>query len=277
MAVYFNNQFIKDDEAKLHVSDLSIQRGYGVFDFLRSVRGVPLFMEDHLKRFQASAVGMHLPLDKNSDELGKIVKELLRTTELPEAGIRLMLTGGYSTNSYQLAKPNLVITCNPVKTATATDFEKGLKIITHEYQRELPNIKSNNYQMAVWLQPMITEKQVDDVLYHQDGIITECPRSNFFIVTKDNKLVTPANNILKGITRKNVLQLASTFMEVEERDIQVSELIDAAEVFLTSTTKKVLPVLNINGNAIGNARPGPATASLYVKFLELEKKRLSEL
>ncbi|MGO8055712.1 aminotransferase class IV, partial [Rhizobium leguminosarum] len=95
--------------------------------------------------------------------------------------------------------------------------------------------------------------------YHRNSIITECPRSNLFIVTKENKLVTPAHNILKGITRKNVLQLASSIMEVEERDIKLTELLDAAEVFLTSTTKKVLPVLNVDGNAIGNARPGPVT------------------
>ncbi len=277
MAVYFNDKFLQDEEAMLHVSDLSIQRGYGVFDFLRAIKDVPLFMEDHLERFKASAAGMHLPLDKSSDELGKTVKELLRITALPEAGIRLMLTGGYSSNSYQLSTPNLVITCNPVKTASTTDFEKGLKIITYEYQRELPHIKSNNYQMAVWLQPMIAAKQVDDILYYQNNIITECPRSNLFIVTKDNKLLTPAHNILKGITRKNVLNLASTFMDIEERDIQLPELLDAAEVFLTSTTKKVLPVLNVDGNAIGNARPGPATANLYVKFLELERGSLSEL
>ena len=273
MAVYFNDQYLQDEDAKLHVSDLSIQRGYGVFDFLRAVGNVPIFMQDHLERFKSSADAMHLPLDKSLDELGKIVKELLRISSYPETGVRLMLTGGYSPNSYSFSTPNLVITCNPVKTANASDFEKGLKIITYEYQRELPHIKSNNYQMAVWLQPMISERQVDDVLYHKDGIITECPRSTFFIVTKDNKLVTPAHNILKGITRKNVLQLASTIMEVEERDIQLTELLDAAEIFLTSTTKKILPVLNIDGNAIGDAHPGPVTENLYVKFLE----RLSEL
>jgi len=272
MPVYFNNQFLQDEEAKLHVSDLSIQRGYGVFDFLRAVKDVPLFMDDHLERFKTSAAGMHLPLDKSPDELGKIVKELLEISLFPEAGVRLMLTGGYSPNSYSFSTPNLVITCFPIKAATAADFERGLKIITYEHQRELPHIKSINYQMAVWLQPMIAEKQVDDVLYHKNNIITECPRSNLFIVTKDNKLVTPAHNILKGITRSKVLQLASSIMDVEERDIALKELLDAAEIFLTSTTKKVLPVLSVDGKSIGNARPGSVTKNLYEKFIETERK-----
>jgi len=272
MAVYFNNQFLQDEEAMLHVSDLSIQRGYGVFDFLRAVKDVPLFMADHLERFKASAAGMHLPLDKSLDELGKIIKELLRISLFPETGVRLMLTGGYSSNSYSFSTPNLVITCFPIKAATATDFERGLKIITYEHQRELPHIKSINYLMAVWLQPLIAEKQVDDVLYYKNNIITECPRSNLFIVTKDNKLVTPAHNILKGITRSKVLQLATSIMEVEERDIQLKELLDAAEVFLTSTTKKILPVLSVDGSAIGNALPGPVTKNLYERFIERERE-----
>jgi len=271
MSVYLNNKFIEDDQAYLHVSDLSIQRGYGIFDFLRTMDGAPLFMDDHLDRFYASADAMHLPVKKSREELSSVIHELIKKSSLSEAGIRITLTGGYSTDSYQIAEPNLVITCNPVKISTQNDFEKGVSIITHEYQRELPHVKSINYLMAVWLQPLLKDKQADDLLYHRNNIITEFPRSNVFIVTAGNKLVTPARNVLKGITRKNILSLAKEIAQVEERDIIVEELSDAPEVFLTATTKKIMPVIRINNKMVGNGKPGPVTTKLYKKFLELER------
>ncbi|MEI9912278.1 MAG: aminotransferase class IV [Bacteroidota bacterium] len=94
MAVYFNDQFVSNEEAKLHVADLSLQRGYAVFDFFRTVNGVPLFMDDHLDRFYASAAGLYMTINKNREELKAIVQELLQRSSLSEAGIRLMLTGG---------------------------------------------------------------------------------------------------------------------------------------------------------------------------------------
>lgn len=271
MAVFFNDRFLENDEALLHVSDLSIQRGYAVFDFFRTINGIPLFMEDHLERFYRSSDAMHLPVEKSREELSAIVHTLIKSSSLTEAGLRLMLTGGYSADGYHPAQPNLVITCNPVKTASPADFEKGYVIITHEHQRELPQIKSINYLMAVWLQPLLKEKQVDDVLYFKNNIITEFPRSNVFIVTKDNKLVTPAHQVLAGITRKNVLRLAAELITTEERDITVDELMNASEVFLTSTTKKVLPIVKIDNTFIGNGKPGAITSMLYQKFLALEK------
>ncbi len=271
MAVFINDHFVKNEDALLHISDLSMQRGYAVFDFFRTVNGMPLFMDDHLERFFASAAAMHLAVNKSREELSVVIHELIKRASLAEAGIRIMLTGGYSADSYQPAEPNLIITCSPVKTATQKDFEKGLSVITHEHQRELPHIKSINYLMAVWLQPLLREKQADDVLYFKNNIITEFPRSNVFIVTAGHKLVTPSHNILSGITRKKILLLAPEIIPVEERDISVDELMNAAEVFLTSTTKRILPVVKIDGKTIMDGKPGKLTGQLYHKFLELEK------
>ena len=270
MTVYLNDQFVKNEEAVLHVSDLSMQRGYAIFDYFRTVNAVPLFMEDHLDRFYTSADAMHLDICKSREEIRNILKELIQQTSLSETGIRLMLTGGYSTDSYHPAAPNLLLTCKPVKIATANDFEKGFSIITFEHQRQLPHIKSINYLVAVWLQPLLKEKQADDILYYNKESITEFPRANIFIVTADNKLITPARNILYGITRKNVLSLAAEIMPVEERDIPLEELQNASEVFLTATSKRIIPVLKINDQPVGNARPGPVTTQLYEKFLNLE-------
>lgn len=270
MAVFLNDRFVENSEALLHVSDLSIQRGYGVFDFARTLGGVPLFLNDHLQRFYNSAAYLHLPVKYDMQGLSSIIHELIEKSSTPVAGVRIMLTGGYSTDSYRPAEPNLVITCNPVAISTANDFERGYSIITHQYQRELPHVKSINYLMAVWLQPLLKEKQADDLLYYNNESITEFPRANVFIVTKDSKLLTPEKNILHGITRKNVLSLASEMMAVEERDVTLDELMNASEVFLTATTKRILPVLKINDRSVGNGKVGAITTELYNKFLQLE-------
>ena len=270
MAVFLNDRFVENTEALLHVSDLSIQRGYGVFDFSRTVNGVPLFLNDHLQRFYNSAAYMHLPLKYSMQELSSIVQELIQRSSIPEAGIRMGLTGGYSPDSYHPAEANLILTCNPVKITTEEEFKTGYSIITHRYQRELPHVKSINYMMAVWLQPLLKEKQVNDLLYYNNESITEFPRANVFIVTPDSKLITPEKNILHGITRKNVLSLAAEMMTVEKRDITIDELISATEVFLTATTKRILPILKINGRPVGNGKVGKITTTLYNKFLQLE-------
>jgi D-alanine transaminase/branched-chain amino acid aminotransferase len=271
--VFLNDTFIAAENAKLHVADLSLQRGYAVFDFFRTVNGRPLFIDDHLERFFSSAAAMHLPVNKTKDELIRIVQQLVQQSSLSEVGIRLMLTGGLSPDTYTPASPNLLITCSPMKTATAADFESGYSVITYEHQRELPYIKSINYLTAVWLHPLLREKNADDVLYHNNGIITEFPRSNVFIVTKEKKLLTPARNMLKGITRKQVLSLAADELVTEERDIHLEEVFDAAEIFLTSTSKKLMPVVRIDNQVIGDGKPGVITKELYQRFLEKERNQ----
>jgi branched-chain amino acid aminotransferase len=270
MPAFLNNVFVTEEEAKLHNSDLSMQRGYAVFDFFRTVNTKPLFEEDHLNRFFHSANDMHLSVTKSREELKQIIDALIEQSQLKEAGIRLMLTGGYAADTYHLAEPNLLITCKPVKTSTQELFEKGSSAITYNHQRELPHIKSINYLMAVWLQPLLKEKGSDDVLYHHNGIVTEFPRANVFAVI-NHVLVTPASNILRGITRKYVLEQAGSFIKTEERDIKVEELYHASEIFLTSTTKRVIPVLRLNDVIVAKGTPGPVASALWEMFMKMEQ------
>ena len=271
MTAYINDRFVTGEEATLHVSDLSVQRGYAVFDFFRTIKGIPLFLVDHLDRFYSSAKGFHLEIRKSREEIKNIIFELISRSSIEEAGIRMTLTGGYSTDTYTPAETNLIITCNPVKTASANDFEKGIAAITYEYQRDLPQIKSINYQHAVWLQPLLKEKKADDVIYYKNNIITEFPRSNIFIVTPDGILATPLHNVLAGITRKHIIALSANIESAEIRDISKEELLSASEVFLTSTTRKIMPVLAIDGKPVGDGKPGTVTEKLYRCFLQLEK------
>lgn len=255
-----NDDLVPADKAQIHISDLSIQRGYGIFDFFKTINGRPIFLEDHLDRFYNSAAALRLEPGKTREELKTVLNKLIGKNDIPDSGIRLTLTGGYSPDSYTVAPPNLIITQIPLKINKEL-AATGIKIITHEHQRQMPHAKTIDYLMAIWLQPLIDERQAQDVLYHKNRIVSECPRSNFFIITKDEKIMTAASNILKGVIRKNILLLNKNF-DISEGDISIEDVYNAKEAFVTSSTKNILPVIQVDDKVIGDGRPGVVSAAL---------------
>lgn len=263
--VYINDQFVRQEEASLPVSDLSIQRGYGLFDYLKVVDGVPLYLEEHLDRLYYSASQMHLPILSSRGELKEIIRGLMERNRLPHSGIRLTLTGGASPDGYSIAVPNLVVSQSPLSLPSEEAFRKGIKLMTYEHQRQLPHIKTTDYIMAIWLQPQVKEQEADDILYCSQGLVGECPRANLFAVI-NGVLVTPSENILKGVIRKQVLNLAEGLLPVEERALAVQELTSAEEVFITSTTKQILPVRQVDNTVLFTDGPGKFTKMLYERL-----------
>jgi D-alanine transaminase/branched-chain amino acid aminotransferase len=264
---FLNHKFILEEDAVLHIHDLSIQRGYGVFDFFKVVNTVPVFLEEHLDRFYFSAAQLRLTIDYTNEELKRIIFELLERNTAINTGVRITLTGGYSTDGFQLAHPNLIISLRSFTPPSKEQFEKGIRLMTYQHQRQLPHVKSIDYLMPIWLQPFIRQNDADDVLYHQNGIVTECPRSNFFIVTNNNRIITPSRNILKGVIRTKLIDTAKKDFEVEERDITVEEIKTAKEAFITSTTKIILPVRQVNEHIF--SIENPVSRQLFQAMFEL--------
>ena len=264
-----NNDFVLKNEASILISDLSIQRGYGVFDYFRTINNHPVFLEDHLDRLFYSASKMQMNKDLDRNQLTKLIQQIIERNNIPDSGIRITLTGGYSEDGYSLVKPNLLIT----QTAFAFNKEKfntGIKLVTYEHQRQLPYVKTIDYLMAIRLQTFLKENNADDVLYHNQNKITECPRCNFFIVTERDEVLTPAKNVLKGITRKKILDFSE--FNVFETNIRMEDIEGAKEAFISSTTKNVLPVLEIDGKSVGSGRPGKITGAIYKKICELKEE-----
>jgi D-alanine transaminase/branched-chain amino acid aminotransferase len=273
MFIYLHQQFVLAEQAVLHVSDLAIQRGYGVFDFFRVRNGVLLFVEDHLERLERSARLMHLEVPYSKEHLTNILKELVVKNKMPDAGIRIVLTGGYSPDAYQPATPNLIVMQSPLSISDSP-VPKEVSIITHEYVRDLPEAKTINYSMGIWLLKKIQEQQADDVLYHQQGVVSEFPRCNFFLVTQHNEIVTPANNALKGVTRKRVLELSG--FTLREGVVTLDDVRHAKEAFLTSSTKRIQAVVKIDGQAVGTGRAGEVTSALLQQLIERERAYVAE-
>jgi len=275
MWAFVNGEFVPEEKASLLIGDLAIQRGYGVFDFFKVLDFVPVFLNEHIDRFYFSAEEMRLKVAYSKPELRKIIFELLDRNNVRETGVRLTLTGGYSPDGYQLSNPNLIISLRSFTPPPKNELAKAIKLITYEHQRQLPHVKTIDYLMAIWLQPIVRQFGADDILYHQNGIATECPRSNFFIVTSNNKIITPAKNILKGIIRNKLIDAAISKYPVEERELSTEEIKTAKEAFITSTTKNILPVYQIDECIL----PGEnkVITQLYQLIVQLQFKQTQKV
>lgn len=272
--VFINDSYVAADQASLLITDLAIQRGYGIFDFFKTIDHQTIFLEDHLDRFYHSAQKMHLTIGYSREELTQIISVLQEKNQIPNSGIRMTLTGGYSTDGYSLpAKNNLVISQQALNVRMDLDT-KGIQIVTYDYQRSLSESKTLDYAMAIWLQPFIKENGANDVLYHHNGIIREVPRANFFIVNKEQEVITAKTGILKGVMRKNILNLQNTGLVVTARDFNLHDLQNASEAFISSTTKHIMPVLKINGKDVGDGKAGKITAQLSALLIEHVKQQL---
>jgi D-alanine transaminase/branched-chain amino acid aminotransferase len=270
---FCRNEYMPLNSAALPVNDLGLQRGYGIFDFLRVTDGVPMFIEDHLDRFFFSAEQMRLPVGYTKQELETIIQKLIVQNGLQHAGIRILLTGGPSPDGYAISAPVLSILEQPMTPPADEILNPGFRLITHQHRRQFPQVKTTDYLMAVWLNPQVKAAGADDVLYHLDGMISECPRSNIFIVNEAGVLITPNQHILPGITRKQLLQVAQAAgISIEQRAITPEELFAAKEVFITSSTKRLIPVYAIDQQQYAPYTDDSVTGKLYQAFMAHEQR-----
>lgn len=264
--VIVNGELVSEADATVHVSDLGLQRGYGAFDFFRLVDGIPLFFEDHLIRFARSRELLGLDGRWPEEEIRGFVARLIDANGLRDEGIQIVLTGGYSADMFTPGEPNLIIAPIAVTMATDEQYATGVKVITHNNSRELPDAKTTDYLMAVKLIPQMTAAGAIEVLYHDGERMSEGARSGFGIITAGGVLVTADQGVLESITLKRVLRVAGDLMPIELRDITIDEFAQAPEAFLTGTTRGILPITQVDDRPVGDGHVGPLTKRLIQAF-----------
>lgn len=260
---YLNGSIVPTGEATLSVRDLGFLRGYGVFDVLPVVNGKPFLFKDHWKRLENSAAELGLGVPVSGDEAEGVMNDLIARHDYPYMIVRTVLSGGPSEGGFlPEGKETLCIMVEETKPMTEALYEHGAKVITREYQRELPGSKTTNYIFPISLRKEKTDADAVEILYVKDDRILEASTSNFFLV-KDGVIVTSARDVLGGITRKLVIRLAGELgIPAEERDITVAELAECDEAFLTASNKQVLPVVRVDDAAIGDGAVGPISKKL---------------
>lgn len=266
---YVNGEFVPAEHASLPLTDLGIVRGYGIFDLWRTYDGVPFHQHEHLQRFASSAAQIQLDLPWSEAELDALIRETVARNGLLNASIRIIATGG-SAPDYMTPQgnPSLIVMVTPAPGYPEQLYTEGCKATTVQMIRERPTVKSLNYIGAIMAVEEAKRHGAVEALYRTaDGRITEGTRANFFLF-KGDQLITPAREVLPGITRMAVLKLAAERFKVVERDVFASELAEADETFITSSTKEVLPVVQIDDLTIGAGVPGPNTTALLAMFRE---------
>jgi len=147
---YLNGKYVPFDQACLPLNDLGIVRGYGVFDFLRTYKGVPFKLREHIQRLQNSAKLIGLSIPWSTQDIEAIAQDTLQRNNLPESNIRIVVTGGISANFITpLGQPSLMVIVTPVAEPPREYYEQGIKVITVQAERFLPTAKSLNYISAI--------------------------------------------------------------------------------------------------------------------------------
>ena len=264
---YIDGNFVDETEAVLPVSDLAILRGYAVFDFLRTYNGHPFHLEAHLKRLRNSASLICLDCPWSLEELSDIVGKTLTQNNYTESNIRLLITGGDSEDSISPGQnPRLLVMVRPVMPHPEIWYKEGAKIITARLNRYIPGAKSTDYIRAiVTLKDAEAAGAIESVYVNKDDQVLEGTTSNLFAVRGD-KVITPSDDILPGITRDVLLEITRPHFQVQLRPVSRDELLASNEVFIASSTKEVVPVVRVDDNSIGDQLPGPVTRKVMELF-----------
>ena len=270
---YVGGLWVHPDEATISINDIAVLRGYSVFESLRTYNRSPFHLDEHLLRLYRSAILIGIEIPWSSEKITDIVRDIIARNVYQHASIRLLVTGGVSEDGILPSDtPTLVVMITQLGERDMERFARGCKLITTKLQRISPEAKTANYIAAVRaLKDAVRRNATDALFVNERGHVLEATRSNFFIFRGDT-LITPHKGILIGVTRNVVLELARGRFAVDERPILLEELALADEAFITSSSKEITPVVQIDDLVIGDGKPGPRTYELEQRFIEMVER-----
>jgi D-alanine transaminase len=276
--VYLNGEYLPEHEAKVSIFDRGFLMSDGVYEVTTVLGGKLISFDGHAERLARSLreLDMNAPCDK--EELLEIHRELVRLNEIENGLIYLQVTRGsdgdrdFSFPDPETTKPTLVMfTQSKPNLANNPMADKGFKVISIDDIRwGRRDIKTVQLLYPSMGKMMAKAAGCDDAWLVEDGLVTEGTSNNAYIV-KGGKIITRelSSDILHGITRAAVLRFArEAQMEVEERSFSIDEAKQADEAFVTSASTFVMPVVEVDGVALGNGTPGPVAKRLREIYLE---------
>ena len=283
--VNVNGRISDGASAAIPVFDHGFLYGEGVYETIRTYNGEPFLFDRHMQRLRTSAamIRLDVPLS-DRDYLQRCVETtaaagLGRRSDgtVEEAYIRILHTRGIGDLTYDPAatpSPSIVVIVKPLPVTPESQFANGVKvclvdIIRNHPQSVNPLIKSNNLlNNALCMQEALRKGGVEGVFRNFKGELSECSQSNLFIVSNGVVRTPPLDaGLLAGITRAFVFELgASLGIRVEEAPLKDADLVGADEAFFTSTTKELMPIVQVDDHIIGNGTPGPVTNRLLAEY-----------
>lgn len=277
--VYIDGAYLPESEAKISVFDHVVLYGDGVYDTCCAWNGKVFKLDEHLDRLFESAHAVKIVPPLSKADLKEAVLETVRRNELQDAYVKILLTRGVGELpllSPYGCTPSLIIFAKPYMRLVGEDaHEQGIRAKLASVRR-IPDqclssqVKSINYQNHVLVRMEANEAGYDDgIELSTDGLVAEAPGYNIFAV-KNGELFTPRDNILMGITRQTVMEIAGDEgIPVHVAPMTTFDLFNADEVFFSSTAGGVFAVVEVDGRKIGGGEPGPVTAMVRQRYYDL--------
>ena len=272
--IYLNGAFMPIEEARIPVLDRGFIFGDGVYEVIPVYSRRPFRVAEHLLRLQHSLDGICLQNPHTDAEWGKLLEQIIAGNQGEDQYIYLHLTRGVAKRDHAFPKgvtPTVFIMSNPLLIPPPALLTSGVSAITANDNRWLRcDIKAISLLPNVLLRQMAVDAGAVETILLREGFMTEGAASNVF-VARDGKLLAPPKNhmMLPGITYDVVLELAAAHaIPHEVREISEFEVRTAQELLLTSSTKEVLPITQLDGKPVGNGKPGAMFARLHQLYQE---------
>lgn len=265
---YINGQYVKEEDAKISILDLAVLRGFGVFDYLRTYRGHPFHIWEHLLRLKYSAEHIGLTLPHSLSHIQEIVHNVQKLNQLTEASIKLLVTGGVSADQFTPhPRSHLIVFAYPLSQYPSHFFTDGIKVITTRLSRSLPTSKTTQYTPAIVAMQQGKRQNAHEVLYlNNRSEILEATTSNFFAFKKGILYTCCSEEVLIGITREVVLKLSMPYFRIEKTALHYDEICEIEEAFITASNKEVMPIVQIDDFIIGDGKVGARTKHIMQLF-----------
>ena len=265
---YIDGDFLDEDQASISVKDIIVLRGFGVFDFLITYNRRPFKLKEHVARLENSARAIGLAMQHSNADICRIVEETIhRNRHHDESNVRIVYTGGISSDGVTPeGNGKLMVMVTPRHTPPGWWYTDGVKVVTADIERFLPDAKSTSYLNAVYALRLAGKAAAVETIYvDRNNRVLEGTTSNFFFV-KGDTLVTAGDGILPGITRSVILDLARGCVDVQIRDIDRAELDAMDEAFVTASNKEVVPVVRVDDRIVSDGKPGKKTREIMRLF-----------
>ena len=278
--VYVNGKYLPEEEATVSIFDRGFLFADGVYEVTSVLEGKLIDFAGHAKRLARSLDELDMTAPCSEDELLEIHRQLIARNDLIEGLIYLQVTRGAADRDFaypaQGTPPTLVLFTQAKQIAVSAAAETGMKVISIADQRwGRRDIKTVQLLYPSMGKMMAKAAGADDAWMVEDGFVTEGTSNNAYIVTREGTIVTRhlSTEILHGITRAAVLRMAAEAqMTVEERPFTIEEAQHAQEAFITSASSFVMPIVEIDGKAIGKGKPGSVAKRLREIYLDESRK-----
>lgn len=281
LIVYFNGEFVGEEDAKVSIFDHGVLYGDGIFEGIRAYNGRVFRLDEHLDRLYESAKSILLDIRMTKDEMCEALLETLRKNNLQDAYIRLVVTrgkGDLGLDPNNCGRPTVFIIAAQVQLYPEELYDKGLEVVTVPTRRNIvegvnPRIKSLNYLNNIMAKIEANLAGVSEaILLNSDGYVTECTGDNIFIV-KNGEVITspPFLGILEGVTRNAIMETAKKMgYPVSEKVFTRHDVFTADECFLSGTAAELVPVVKVDGRIIGeDGKPGEISKALIKEYRKL--------